>query len=157
MKNILILFALIITFQVVGVGQTLKIGSKEWYAEAKKSIEEEKLFGKAWDKRNKKDYKGAIKDYTKIIALKPKSTYAYLYRGNVKAILKDYNGAIDDYNKAIEIDAVEPSHVTKSAYLDRGRAKFALGDNIGACLDWKKAEELGAESNVADLIKEHCK
>ncbi|HEX7414509.1 MAG TPA: tetratricopeptide repeat protein, partial [Bacteroidia bacterium] len=63
----------------------------------------------------KKDYKGAIEDYTKAIELNPKYANAYMVRGMCKDELKDYNGSIQDYNKAIELN---PKYT--DAYMARG-------------------------------------
>jgi len=145
MKNILLLFAILIACQAVSYAQTPKVGSKKWFEESRKGIEEEKLFGLAMDKRLKNNHVGATKDYTKILKLNPKSTWAYLYRGSEKAILKDYKGAIDDYNKAIQIDSV-----FAFAYLDRGKAKAMLMDYNGAIDDYNKAIEIDA-AKVAEF------
>ena len=40
------------------------------------------------------DYKGAIKDYSQAIRLKPDYADAYFYRGVSKGIMQDYKGAI---------------------------------------------------------------
>jgi tetratricopeptide (TPR) repeat protein len=50
------------------------------------------------------DYRGAIEDYNKAAALKPKSSATYSYRASAKDELADYHGAISDYNKAITLD-----------------------------------------------------
>ena len=151
MKIYSLLFAIVLTCTAVGATQTPKLGSKDWRAAVKATLVEDNLFQSAREKRDKKNYTGAIKDYTKIIKLKPKSLIAYKYRGEVKVLLKDYKGAIEDYDKSIEIDAED-----RYAYFDRGNAKAALGDTAGACTDWKKAVELGM-TEASDVMKEHCK
>jgi outer membrane protein OmpA-like peptidoglycan-associated protein len=116
-------------------------------------------------KKTKKDYKGAIEDYTKAIELNPKYANAYLVRGWCKDELKDYNGAIQDYTKAIELNNIlkqkdNPKttgiyYFRGQVFLCRGNAKNKLGDRDGACMDWKKASELG-EKEAKELINKNC-
>lgn len=97
-----------------------------------------------------KDYKGAIADYNKAIALNPKFEIAYYNRGISKNNLKDYLGAIADYSKAIELNPKDAS-----PYYYRAISKFALNQKDGGCLDLRKAADLGSEE-AADLLKENC-
>lgn len=103
------------------------------------------------DKYDMGNYRGAIRDYTKVIEISPNDAAAYNNRGISKVELRDYNGAIRDYTKAIEISPNDAD-----AYINRGLAKLVLGDKIGACLDWSKAGELG-DTEASDLIKKYCK
>ena len=50
-----------------------------------------------------KDYKGAIADYAKAIALNPEFAEAYYNRGASKYKLQDLQGACEDWNKAGEL------------------------------------------------------
>ena len=114
--------------------------------------------GKALFRRNlgstrgsKRDYDGAIEDFTKAIELDPDYTNAYVWRGFVKLeVLDDYNGSIADYSKAIEL---KPDYA--GAYNDRGYSKYYLGDKRGACDDWKRAASLG-HKNAAKVVREDC-
>lgn len=51
------------------------------------------------------DWKGAIKEYDKAIALNPNHADAYYFRGGARANLKQYAAAIKDYNKAIRLNS----------------------------------------------------
>jgi tetratricopeptide (TPR) repeat protein len=61
-------------------------------------------FDKYW---YKKDYKGAIDDFTKAIELNPKYAGAYFYRGFCKSKLKDKEGACLDWKKAAELGSAD--------------------------------------------------
>ena len=56
------------------------------------------------DKVARKDYSGAVEDFSMAIKLDPTFKQAYENRGVAKFYLQDYNGAILNYTRAIEID-----------------------------------------------------
>ena len=89
------------------------------------------------EKLDRKQYKEAIKDYTKTIELNKTFVAAYYNRGLAKNYLKDYKGAIEDYTKTIELDSFNIQ-----AYNNRGLAKKALEDYDGAVEDYTKAISL---------------
>jgi tetratricopeptide (TPR) repeat protein len=101
-------------------------------------------------KASKKNFTGAIADYTTALEYDPKYGMAYFYRGAAKAQINDYKGAITDLNKAVEIN---PKHGL--AYFYRGIAKKSLNDDDGACADWHKASDLGTNS-ANQYIKDYC-
>jgi len=101
-------------------------------------------------KRDIKDYRGAIADYTKAIELEPNFPNAYNNRGVTKNDLGDLNNAleaIDDYTKAIELRSNFPD-----AYKNRGSVKYLLKDYQGAITDYTKAIEL--EPSFADAYND---
>src|SRR6476469_1504085 len=53
-------------------------------------------------KKKSNDYKGAIEDYTKAIALHPKYSQAYNNRGSAEGSLSDFKKALADFNKAVQ-------------------------------------------------------
>lgn len=135
-------------------------------------------------KKNKKDYAGAIEDFNKALNIDPNNDFTYSSRANAKLKLFDYKGAMLDYNKSIDINPEAPNvyyyrgnlkidledyrgaieDFSKAInikpnqsvfYFVRGNAKHNLGLKDSSCLDWSKAGELGYE-NVYDLIKEYC-
>jgi tetratricopeptide (TPR) repeat protein len=91
-------------------------------------------------KREKEDYKGAIKDFSKAIELDPNYAEAYLWRGQAKNDIKDRYNAIEDYNKAIKLD---PNFA--SAYGWRGNTKYELEDYHGALEDYNKAVKINPD------------
>jgi tetratricopeptide (TPR) repeat protein len=88
------------------------------------------------EKYNKKDYRGAITEYTKAIAINPKHVWANYNRGLSKQNMEDYRGAIADFTAAIENS---PDEI--SLYFSRGIAKSNLQDYRGAITDYTKVIE----------------
>jgi len=118
--------------------------------------------------KREKDWKKAIKLYTKAIELVSNEPSIYILRGQSKSKLTDYRGAIEDYTKAIEIAESAFSGQTKlflgetismeffgQFYWHRGLAKYQLGDQDGACRDFSKSGQLGFEK-AYDSIQELC-
>ena len=116
-----------------------------------------KLFNKALNKIDGRDYQGAIDDFEKFI-----KRYGYL--SNENAALAHYNigliyqnflnnnsAAISEYDKSIKKDK---NYL--NAYLNRSIAKFELNDLEGACSDAKKSVGSGYRSEVNDWIKNNC-
>ena len=99
-------------------------------------------------KFEKKDYKGAIEDFSKAIMLNDDYLAAYNNIGSTKIKMKDYKGAIEDFDKLIKRDASYGY-----AYLNRGIAKEELRMFKEACDDWKKANELGIKT-ASNFISE---
>ena len=85
-------------------------------------------------KNEKGDFKGAIEDFDKAIAINSTNVEAYNNRGLAKANMGNNPEAIVDYNKAIAID---PKY--EKAYNNRGLAKANMGDNLKAIEDYNKA------------------
>jgi tetratricopeptide (TPR) repeat protein len=100
-------------------------------------------YNMACDKVSSKNYRGAIADYSKAIALDPNFTNAYNNRGFCKRQLKDYKGAIADYSIAIKF---RPN--TADAYNNRGSSKDEIKDYRGAIADYSKA--IALQPNFAD-------
>ena len=83
------------------------------------------------------DYSGAMVDYTKAIALKPRYMFAYFNRGLCKVNLEKDREAILEFSMAIALD---PKY--SNAYSERGNAKRRLKDYEGAMNDLNKAINL---------------
>jgi tetratricopeptide (TPR) repeat protein len=87
----------------------------------------------------KKDYTGAIVEYTKLIESSSSmrgGSEEFIARGVAKDSLKDYKGAIDDYTKAIE-----KSPGNTRPYIKRGLSRRSLKDYKGAIDDFTKCLE----------------
>jgi len=97
------------------------------------------------------DYKGAIEEYTKSIAINNTAAMTFAGRGTAKAYLEDYKGAIEDYTAAINLD---PSYF--EAIRNRGVAKAKSHDMEGACKDIKRASDLG-DQQATDMYNRNCK
>ncbi len=87
-----------------------------------------------WEKAGISNFKGAIEDYQRAIALNPENAVIYNSMGIAKASLGNIEGAITDYNQAITMD---PNYAT--AYHNRGRMRANSGDLTGAIEDYRQA------------------
>ncbi len=135
-------------------------------------IKAEEYFYKGLEKQKRKDYYGAIANYTSAIEFAPDNFSNYYNRAISKSYLKNYNGAIKDYTKVTELNpesssafynmAIEKFNIGKfylaiadytkaieldpkkvGAYYNRAIIKEYLGDLTGACEDYKKAADFG--------------
>ena len=79
----------------------------------------------------------AIRDYTKIIELRPGNQYFYTLRGAAYRLKGDYPNAILDYTSAIKL-----SSNTVSNYSNRGDVYYAKGDFDAAIKDYSKVISL---------------
>jgi S1-C subfamily serine protease/lipoprotein NlpI len=99
----------------------------------------------AAQKYRNRDYRGALADYDRAIALNPKSAPAYNYRGVLKEKIQDIQGGLADYNQAIALDANYGE-----AYNNRGKLKLnRLQDSQGALADYDLAIELSPKYATA--------
>ena len=130
------------------------------------------------------NYKGAIKDFGRVLKINPTHAKAYLGRSNIKYNLKNYKGAIEDCSAAIRLNpdltdayfnlgisyyelkkykqavaefdrSIQRRPQDAEAHYLRGRAKMHIGDNTGACSDWKKAASM-SYTQAAEMQKKHC-
>jgi len=83
---------------------------------------------------DKKDYNGAITDFTNAIKINPRCVAAYRYRGLAFYHNRQYDEAIADFSKAVSL---EPQNATD--YCHRGLAKFDNGQEDLAIDDYSKA------------------
>jgi tetratricopeptide (TPR) repeat protein len=90
------------------------------------------------------NYDKAIADYTKALAIKPKSDKFYLARGFVHLALREYELAIDDISKAIEIDPQYPL-----SYLARGSTYYYMNQYDQAIADFNKTIQVDPKNSEA--------
>lgn len=85
------------------------------------------------------DYEGAVKDYSKAIALEPNESWFYYRRGWVNDEFRhNYSAGMNDYNKAIEID---PNYAY--TYIHRAKLyKHRLNEPLKAIADFEKVLKL---------------
>ncbi|NNU33548.1 tetratricopeptide repeat protein [Mucilaginibacter sp. S1162] len=102
-------------------------------------------------KNQHKDYKGAIADLKKALAINPNDAVAYVNLGNSYIFSANYGTAIQYYNEAIKLN---PDYA--NAYNTRGIAKYFYGDKKGACVDINKAASLGFSGAKASLAR-YCR
>jgi lipoprotein NlpI len=89
------------------------------------------LFISAGNKSQKGDYRGAIDDYNRALALNPQFGEVYFRRGITRSLIKDWQGAQADYTQAI---ALKPGYA--DAYLQRGSIRNTLSNWSGARSDF---------------------
>ena len=89
-------------------------------------------FNRAALRAARKDYHGAIRDYSRAIALVHDYPFAWYGRANARRKLKDYEGAAEDYDQAVRLN---PSHA--GAWTNR-----ALTYESWAMRDRDRAEDL---------------
>ncbi|NVO01482.1 MAG: tetratricopeptide repeat protein [Bacteroidetes bacterium] len=102
-------------------------------------------------KITRKDYKGAIDIFNKVLEINPGYPDAYLYRGMGEYLLNDLKTSMADFNKAIEL---QPDFA--EAYFYRGVVNGDLKKNDDACNDWVKSFDLGFDG-AGELIDKFCK
>jgi len=74
----------------------------------------------------------------KAVAVKPRTTDAYYYRGKIKQYLEDWLGSNEDFSLVIKRKPNDPK-----AYFRRGISNFALERKNDALMDFSKSGELG--------------
>lgn len=109
-------------------------------------------YNSGMEKFFKKNYLGAIADFSETIKHDSGFIQAYENRGVAKYYRQDFRGAIDDFNKALKIN---PSDY--STYGRRGWSKFYLQDSRGAIDDFTRAIEGGRDEaqyyNIRGRVK----
>ncbi|TSA09932.1 MAG: toll/interleukin-1 receptor domain-containing protein [Deltaproteobacteria bacterium] len=106
----------------------------------------------------KGEYDQALKDYDKLISLKPNDAESYNARGNVYLAKGNYDKAINDFNKAVSLDPNLPNTFT-----NRGNAYYYKKDYELAIKDFSTAISLKPDSVIAYnnrgkayLVKGNC-
>ena len=92
--------ALTLTPFQISQAQTTTDGST-YFAQA---LTAEDWFRQATEKYQRGDFRGAIADFDRVIAINPDYADAYSNRGAAHAGSKDYPKAIADYDKAIALN-----------------------------------------------------
>lgn len=92
------------------------------------------LFNRGCEKVSRKDFTGAIEDFSEIIRRFPDVKQGYENRGVARFYLLDFNGALADYDRALELDPND-----YNTYGRRGWAKFHLQEYNGAIQDFTRA------------------
>lgn len=106
------------------------------------------------DKVSRKDYAGAITDFSEAIKRDSGFIQAYENRGVAKFYLKDNAGAISDYNKALKINPDD-----YNTHARRGWAEFNIHEYVAAIADFTKALERSRDNahyyNIRGQAKYH--
>ena len=94
-------------------------------------------------KYDRKDYRGALEDYSRDLRLNPESASSYYNRGLAKYMLLDFQGAIRDFTLTIQRN---PNHF--KAYYSRGLANGELHDYDAAIQNY--SETIKRDPQYAD-------
>jgi tetratricopeptide (TPR) repeat protein len=92
---------------------------------------------------DKRDYQGAIRDYTRSIALRPLGE-TYADRAQAYSDIKQYDNAISDLTEAIRLDSPDGDQ-RPYAYHYRGLSYRAIGNSDQARADLEKAPWITAK------------
>ncbi len=127
---------------------------------------------------DRQDYKGAIEDDDKVIALQPKEAVGYNNRGAAKTALNDLTGATADYATALKLSpdfvnaltnraalevkqkkysaaladlnrAIKVDPTNPAHYHARGEVRQAQGDQRAAAADFATEKQLNGENGAA--------
>ncbi|MFN5346803.1 MAG: tetratricopeptide repeat protein, partial [Bacteroidota bacterium] len=126
MKKILLIFFLFNSFNCFSQSTAI-----EFYNEANK-------------KAYKKNYQGAILDYSKAIQIDSNKFSAYSGRAGAYMNNGNYHDAISDFNKAIELNSN-----SSFDYVNRGISRYVVNDFDGAIEDLSKTIELDPTNSHA--------
>jgi Flp pilus assembly protein TadD len=102
------------------------------------------FFVTAQNKAQKGDYRGAIADYNRTLALNPNFGEVYFRRGLARNVLRDWKQADADYSSAI---VFKPDHA--EAYTNRGLIRNILKDWARAKFDFDVALIFNPRSSFA--------
>jgi tetratricopeptide (TPR) repeat protein len=96
------------------------------------------------------DFEPVVNDYSRVIALDPRMSFAWYNRGNIKNRMRDFEGALADYTHALTLN---PDFA--EAYYNRALTLIYLRRTTNACYDLSKAGELGVQESY-NVIKRYC-
>ena len=108
----------------------------------------EQYFNRGIQKKDSKDYYGAIEDFNEALNIKSDYAGALFQRAYIKGQLKDHYGAIRDLDRYLEIN---PD--VNNAYYNRGNSKRKLDNYYGAIADYTKAIEQKPNDFVAYYLR----
>ncbi len=130
------------TFKQVASSLNVDIGSpSSLSALTAVGVTADDFFITAGNKSQKGDYRGAIIDYDKALALNSQFEEIYFRRGVARTLIKDWQGAEADYTRAI---ATKPEYA--EGYLLRGSVRNTLNNWRGAKSDFDIALTLNPNS-----------
>jgi tetratricopeptide (TPR) repeat protein len=131
------MFTLIFSGNILGMRKLLIFGALLLTINAMGQGTAQDYFRAGLQKHKHKDYKGAIKEYSKALDLIPKYRDALYNRGNCEMELKQYEEASNDYTAALDAD---PKFA--KGYFSRAYLTFTIGNHADALPDLDKVIEL---------------
>ncbi|MFH1228530.1 MAG: tetratricopeptide repeat protein [Planctomycetota bacterium] len=103
-------------------------------------------------KRHKRNWEGALAEYTNALRINPDYADVYCNRGCTRQDKGDLDGAMEDYNKALRIN---PAFTM--ALNNRGNVKGKQGDIDGAIEDYTKVLEINPNQTEAYINRGHLR
>ena len=120
----------------------------------KDTSESELAYNKGYENYNKRDYRGAVKEFTKYIDLRrgkekiSSSDYEIYYlRAEANRAINKYNNAVHDYD--IFLNYCPQDSTRKKGYFGRGSAQMGLEWYAGAENDFSNVIELDPQNSDA--------
>ena len=110
----------------------------------------EDYFARGADKHDQNNYRGAIEDYNRAIAIEQDDGDTYYERGHAHLELGEHKKAIEDFSQAIAIDRDDAE-----VYYHRGHAHLELEEYLKAIKDFSKA--IAIDRNDADAYYDRGK
>lgn len=154
------------------------------FSQVNSSLGLEDQMDNAYEKFLRGEYRAAIQDFNKIIALHKTHPEAFFLRGLCFSNLRDEGEAIKDFTKALELNPTYKEALVERAYsktniddfdgalsdyaaalkidpgyaevyFNRGTLYYELDQDDKACIDWKKAYELGIKV-AKEVLEQFC-
>ncbi len=142
-------------------------------------------YNRAMARYHKGEYRTAIEDFDKAIALYAKDVDYFLNRGASKFALQDFRGALADFEKILRLDPKNADGLVNAAnaeamldnygtaleyfnraltldpteplgYYNRGQLHYRMKDLDKACADWQRSFELGF-TDATLMIQRYCR
>jgi tetratricopeptide (TPR) repeat protein len=98
----------------------------------------------------KKDYYGAISDYSRCIELNQEFMPIYKARGVARLEIGDYTGALSDFDIYLKSEKSDAY-----AFYQRAMVKIKMGKIYDCCVDLLAAQNLGYDDAKA-AIRKYC-
>ena len=121
------------------------IPSESWAFIAQVSAAD--FYKRGLNKAKRKDWKGAIADYTQALRINPNDSSIYFSRALARQSIRDCQGAISDFTQAIKFGFIDV--LTACNYLIRDSVRFELGNYQGAIEDYTQVIRLDPTSAQA--------
>jgi tetratricopeptide (TPR) repeat protein len=145
-------------FGEVATGLDVRLGIEIAKVPANSAPKADDYYVSGNNKRDAGDFRGALADFNRAIAINPKYVGAYNNRGLLRSQqLGDPQGALADYNQALKIDPQDAI-----VYNNRGTLKTEkLNDSRGAMMDFNRSiainPRLATAYNNRGFLKEKLK
>ena len=101
------------------------------------------LVSRAITRKQVGEFGAAIRDYTRIVTMRPEASSAFYNRGNIHQTIGNFDLALSDYNETIRL---QPDHA--KAFANRGILFEKLDRESDAARDFQHAYDLGLREDL---------